>query len=132
MKQYRLNNLKNSVVSVDNRKIETNFIVEEPLIQQIEICESVLAKFNNKLEFEYNMLKQELLKEIRKERPNHKIKEVLDFKKSKHGFFNVTVEMEGRFFETKVNRTIVTIPYPKNDYKKLTRNEQLEWRFENC
>lgn len=77
-------------------------------------------------------MKEELLEKIRKERPNQNIKKVLDFKKSKHGFFNVTVEMEGRFFETKINRTIITIPYPKKDYKKLTRSQQLDWRFENC
>lgn len=78
------------------------------------------------------MKKAQILSEIRKERPNQKIKNILDFKRNKHGFYNVTVEMEGRFLETKINRTIVTIPYPKKSYKKLKRNEQLDWRFENC
>ena len=77
------------------------------------------------------MNKDELLVKLRLERPEQVIHEVLSFKKNKHGFYNVDVNMETMFFKTKIKNTHITLPYPCSEYEKLTEGEQFNWRWEN-
>lgn len=77
------------------------------------------------------MNKEKLLKKLRKERPDQVIHEVISFDKNDYGFYNVKVDMESMFFDTKVIHTKTTLPYPMSKYEKLTESQQFDWRFEN-
>lgn len=72
-----------------------------------------------------------MLKKIRKDRPNQTIYKVLSFKKNKYGFYDVKVDMEGWFFETKIIHTVNTLPYPLSKYKKLNSQDMGEWLLNN-
>lgn len=74
------------------------------------------------------MNNEEMLEKIRLERPNQVIHEVLEFKKNKHGFYDVKVDMEGMFFESKIRHIQKVLPYPFSEYEKLSEDEQREWR----
>lgn len=75
--------------------------------------------------------KHRMLKKIRKDRPNQTIYKVLSFKKNKYGFYDVKVDMEGWFFETKIIHTVNTLPYPLSKYKKLNSQDMGEWLLNN-
>lgn len=78
-----------------------------------------------------NYTSEEILQKIRDDRPNQVIHEVISFKKSMHGFYDVKVDMETMFFNTTVIHTKCMLPYPMSEYEKLTNKEQMEWRIEN-
>ena len=67
-----------------------------------------------------NPTKEQLLKEIRKERPNQEINKVIDFN-FEQNFYLVVVDMPTYFFETKIKHTHVTIPWPFEEYKKYKK-----------
>lgn len=73
------------------------------------------------------MTKEELLEDIREERPNDVINRVQAFKLNKYGFFDVLVDKEGVFFNTKIRHTVVTIPHPYSEYEKLSDELKKEW-----
>lgn len=77
------------------------------------------------------MNNEEMLEKIRLERPNQVINEVISLKKNKHGFYNVKVDMETMFFNTKIKHSKVILPFPYSDYEKLSEKQQLEWRLIN-
>lgn len=76
------------------------------------------------------MNKEELMILISKDRPNQVIHEVIDFRVhplSKYGVeYEVDVVMEVQFFETKIRRHRISIPYPIKPYKEL----QEKWAAE--
>ena len=72
-----------------------------------------------------------MLEKIRQDRPNQVIHEVISFKENEYGFYDVKVEMETMFFETKISHAKHTLPYPMSEYEKLSEKEQLDWRFNN-
>jgi|LakMenEpi03Aug12_release.lakeMendotaPanAssembly.Ray.scaffolds.fasta_scaffold255667_3 hypothetical protein len=73
----------------------------------------------------------EMLQKIRKERPNQVIHQVISFKENEYGFYDVKVDMESMFFESKIKHTKCTLPYPFSEYEKLSEKDQFEWRFNN-
>ena len=77
------------------------------------------------------MTNGEMLEEIRLDRPSQTIHKVISFKKNRYGFYDVKVDMESMFFETKIKHSTVTLPYPFSEYEKLSEKEQFEWRFNN-
>ena len=83
---------------------------------------------NNELK---GILNDEMLIKIRQDRPDQVIHEVLDVKENSYGFYNVKVDMETYFFETKIRHCHTTLPYPIAEYEKLSSIEQLEYRWEN-
>jgi len=74
---------------------------------------------------------KELLKKIREERPNQVINKVYSYKKNEHGFYDVLVDMEGHFFETKVLHVTETLPYPFSEYEKLNSRDRKIWNLDN-
>lgn len=68
------------------------------------------------------------LTELVEECPKRVIHEVLSYNKNKHGFWDVVVDMESQFLETKILHTQITLPYPMSEYLKLSENEQRKWR----
>jgi len=75
------------------------------------------------------MSNQEILEKIRIDRPNQVIHEVLSFNKNEFGFYDVEVDMESMFFQTKILHSKITLPYPLSEYEKLSDKQKLEWRF---
>jgi len=73
----------------------------------------------------------EMLEAIRKDRPGQVINKVLGFKLNEHGFYNVKVDMESMFFDTRVLHTHTILPYPSKAYENLSKEYQSDWRFEN-
>lgn len=71
--------------------------------------------------------KIDMLSKIRIDRPNHTIHKVLKIEKNKYGFYNVHIDMEGKFFDIKVKHTINMIPYPLSKYNELNIREQEDW-----
>jgi len=71
------------------------------------------------------MNKEELLEKIRKERPNQVIHNVISFKKNKDGYYDVLVDMEAKFFESKIKHTMETIPYPLSQHLKLKTEDKI-------
>ena len=59
---------------------------------------------------------EEILEKLRLDRPNQIIHEVLSFEKNEYGFYNVRVDMETMFFETKIKHHKQVLPYPFSDY----------------
>lgn len=76
------------------------------------------------------MNKEEMLGKIRLDRPTQVINEVISVKENGYGFYDVDVDMESMFFDTKILHTKCTLPYPFSEYEKLTKKEQFEWRKE--
>lgn len=76
------------------------------------------------------MENKEILELVRAERPNQKIHEVKSFEKNDLGFYDVHVDMEGMFFETTVLHIHMKLPYPIREYEKLSKKQQLDWRWE--
>ena len=80
---------------------------------------------------------EEMLECLRSERGSQVIHEVLDIKMNQYGFYDVYVNMENRIFiptmgiDTTVKNCKHTLPYPMEAYKKLTEQQQLDWRFNN-
>jgi hypothetical protein len=77
------------------------------------------------------MTNKEMLEKIRFDRPSQIINEVISFKKNKRGFYDVKVDMEGMFFETKVLHLKQRLPYPKSEYEKLNDIEQRNWQWKH-
>jgi hypothetical protein len=75
------------------------------------------------------MNKEELLEKVRQDRPKQVIHEVISFKQNEYGFYDVKVDMETMFFESKIKHNRVTLPYPHSEYEKLSEKEQLDWRW---
>lgn len=73
------------------------------------------------------MNNEEMLEKMRLDRPEQLIHEVISYEKNKYGFYNVKVNMEGRFFETIVKHTISVLPYPMNDFHALSQKDKKEW-----
>ena len=71
---------------------------------------------------------EEMLNLIRKERSNQVINEVISFKKNDYGFYDVLVDMETNFFEVFIKHVKMTLPYPLEDYLKLSKEEELKYR----
>jgi hypothetical protein len=76
------------------------------------------------------MNKEEMLEKIRLDRPTQVITEVISVKENEYGFYDVKVNMESMFFDTKLNEKC-TLPYPFSEYEKLTEKEQFDWRWNN-
>jgi hypothetical protein len=77
------------------------------------------------------MNNEEMLNKIRLDRPNQVIHEVISFKENEYGFYNVKVDMESMFFDTKIKHSKATLPYPFSEYEKLSEKDQFAWRFNN-
>lgn len=77
------------------------------------------------------MTNEEVLEKLRLERPSQVIHEVTSFKKNNYGFYDVSVNMETMFLETKILHHKTSLPYPMTEYLKLSELEQLEWRWNN-
>jgi hypothetical protein len=75
------------------------------------------------------MNNEEMLEKIRQDRPKQVIHEVISFKQNEYGFYDVKVDMETMFFESKIKHTRVTLPYPFSEYEKLSEKEQFDWRW---
>lgn len=73
-----------------------------------------------------------MLDAIRAERPDQIIHKVIDFKKNDYGFYNVKVDMENNFFNYFVMHVHAILPYPIEDYRKLSEHEQTNWRLNNA
>jgi hypothetical protein len=74
------------------------------------------------------MTKEEMLGLIRADREGQVINSVKSFSENEFGFYNVIVDMEGSFFETKVTHTEVTLPYPLAAYKNLSYDDMKRWK----
>lgn len=72
-----------------------------------------------------------MLEKLRQERPYQVIHEVLSFEKNDYGFYDVNVDMETQFFETTVQHTNMKLPYPSDEYGKLSPEEQFKWRHDS-
>jgi hypothetical protein len=77
------------------------------------------------------MNQEEMLEKIRQDRPTQVINEVISFKENEYGFYDVKVDMETMFFESKILHAKHTLPYPTSEYEKLSEKDQFEWRFNN-
>ena len=77
------------------------------------------------------MNNEEMLEKIRLDRPNQVIHEVISFKENGYGFYDVKVDMESMFFDTKIKHSKAILPYPFSEYEKLSEKDQFEWRFNN-
>ena len=77
------------------------------------------------------MTQEEMLEKVRMDRPTQVINEVISFKENEYGFYDVKVDMETMFFETKILHAKQTLPYPMSEYEKLSEKDQFEWRFNN-
>lgn len=75
------------------------------------------------------MNNEEMLEKVRQDRPKQVIHEVISFKQNEYGFYDVKVDMETMFFESKIKHTKITLPYPHSEYEKLSEKEQLDWRW---
>ena len=75
------------------------------------------------------MGKDVLLENIRLDRPTQVINEVISFRYNEYGFYDVKVDMESMFFDTKILHHYITLPYPFSEYEKLSEIEQMEWRW---
>ena len=62
---------------------------------------------------------EEMLEKIRADRPNQVIHEVISFKLGSLGYYDVVVDMEGQFLNTKVSHVRQTLPYPLNRFNSL-------------
>jgi hypothetical protein len=71
---------------------------------------------------------QEMLKLIRADRPGQVINEVISFEKNKYGFYDVFVDMESQFYETRIKHVKMRLPYPYKKYEDLPKNKQEKWR----
>jgi hypothetical protein len=73
---------------------------------------------------------EEMLKNIRLDRPNQVINEVISVSKDEHidGLYNVTVDMPIMFFETTILHNSITLPYPLNKFENLSDLERMKWR----
>jgi hypothetical protein len=60
-----------------------------------------------------------MLEKIREDRPNQVINEVISFKENQHGFYEVEVDMQTMFFDTKILHTRTVLPYPLSKYHEL-------------
>ena len=76
------------------------------------------------------MTNEEMLLKIREDRPKQVINDVLSFNENKYGFYDVQVDMESMFLETKILHTHFKLPYPQSGYEKLSKKEQLDWRWD--
>jgi hypothetical protein len=81
------------------------------------------------------MTNEQMLENIRKDRPNRIIHEVLDFKENNLGFYDVLVDMqqdgvdlEWMQFPT-IRHVKSRIPYPLSEYNKLSMQQQLDYRW---
>jgi len=77
------------------------------------------------------MSNEEMLELVRADRPSQVINEVLSFEKNKYGFYNVKVDMESMFFNTKILHTQAILPYPALKYAQLSEDYQFDWRWDN-
>lgn len=75
------------------------------------------------------MNKEEILNNIRLERPDQVINKIISIEKNNYGFYNVKVDMEGHFFETTISSIKITLPYPNSEYLKLSKEEKFKWRI---
>ena len=81
------------------------------------------------------MTNEEMLIEIRKDRPAQVIHEVNSFELNAYGFYDVKVDMEvpggdnGIFVMPTVKHVKMKLPYPYKEFRKLTDHQQAEWRW---
>ena len=75
------------------------------------------------------MKNNEMLEKVRKDRPHQVIHEVIGFEKNKYGFYDVKVDMETMFIDTKIKHCVGNIPYPVSEYNKLTNGQQFDYRW---
>ena len=74
---------------------------------------------------------EEMLDAVRKDRPEQIINKVTKFRLNKYGFYDVKVDMEEDFFETKILYVHRILPYPISEYVKLSDKEQMQYRWNN-
>lgn len=65
------------------------------------------------------MTNEEMLEKIKLDRPAQVIHEVTSFSKNKHGYYDVTVDMEMNLMGTKIKHYHTTLPYPFKKYEEL-------------
>jgi hypothetical protein len=79
------------------------------------------------------MNKEEILENLRKERPNQVIHEVIDYEKCESGnFYNVCVLMQSNFLGTLVNKTKLVLPYPYDEFTKMSEEDQNHWMMDTA
>ena len=76
------------------------------------------------------MDKNDMLKKLRKDRPDQVIHEVISFDYNDHGFYNVKVDMESMFSDTVIRHINLTLPYPLDVFNKLKIDEKFNWLHE--
>jgi len=72
-----------------------------------------------------------MLEKIRLDRPTQVINEVISVKENGYGFYDVKVDMESMFFDTKILHTKCTLPYPFSEYEKLSEKVKSKWQTIN-
>lgn len=83
------------------------------------------------------MTNEEMLTNVRKDRPNQIINNVMDFKMNKYGFYDVYVDIQYEAIDIDwaqfpVIRHVKTrIPYPISEFNKLPKEKQLEYRWQS-
>jgi len=70
----------------------------------------------------------EMLELIRKDRPTQVIHSVEKFHLNSLGFYTVSVDMEGMFFETLIKHIHIDLPYLQSLYENLSGMKQMEFR----
>lgn len=83
------------------------------------------------------MTNEEMLKNVREDRPEQTIHKVLDFKQNAHGFYDVLVDMQKDAIDLDwmefplIKHVKIRIPYPLSEYNKLSKEEQLDYRWKS-
>jgi hypothetical protein len=91
----------------------------------------ILKDIIKKIKFSRLTIEEQILFLLKEERQNQTIHKVISFKLNQYNFYDVIVDMENNFFDTKILHTKSTLPYPLAKYNKLTNKEQFEWRINN-
>lgn len=81
-------------------------------------------------------IKDQILKDLRIQYPESIIHEVKSFKKNDHGFYNISVVMEKDVLDTDnevvhLQHHSTVVPFPRNEFEKLSLDEQKKWTTEN-
>lgn len=83
------------------------------------------------------MTNEEMLKKVREDRPEQIIHEVIDFKQNNYGFYDVYADMQAEAIDLDwaqfpiIRHLKTRIPYPISEYNKLTKEQQLEYRWKS-
>ncbi len=65
---------------------------------------------------------------LQTERPEQVIHRVIAFGLNSFGFYDVTVDMELKLFDTRIRHCTVVLPWPLSSYDQLLTAEQMEWQ----